>query len=307
MTEQMPVEPIFTIGAPRSGTSIMNWAIGQHPNIQVMPETAWIVDYITGAFSAFNRGSERGRFSHLSNIDYPLGEFLEHVASSINAIVSHVYEKRCQSLYGDYGGKGITINPENPNAPFQVRRSADEPKRRWVDSTPLNTHYAWALAQVFPQTKFIHNLRQPDDVALSLENFEAVGTSSNALEEGIAIWMHHTEDAWLVEKALGPEKIFRLRFDRIENEPEPLMHELLNFLDEPFSPTCLEPLSTKTNSSKVDGKRADLSARISQIQNYKKASQLFRSLDTPVSTSDRAQAYDLLEKRFEAYWQQQKN
>ena len=156
MIEQMPVEPIFTIGAPRSGTSVMNWAIGQHPNIQVPPETAWIVDYITGAFAAFNRGSDRGRFSHLSNIDYPLKEFLAHVASSINAIVDDVYEKRCQSVYGDYREKGITINPANPNSPFQ-RRSANEPKRRWVDSTPLNTHYAWALAQVFPQAKFIHN------------------------------------------------------------------------------------------------------------------------------------------------------
>ena len=306
MTEQMPVEPIFTIGAPRSGTSVMNWAIGQHPNIQVMPETAWIVDYITGAFSAFNRGSERGRFSHLSNIDYPLKEFLAHVASSINAIVGDVYEKRCQSLYGDYREKGITINPANPNTPFQVRRSADEPKRRWVDSTPLNTHYAWALAQVFPQAKFIHNLRQPDDVALSLENFDAVGASPKPLKKGLAIWMHHTEDAWLAEKALGPERVFRLRFDRIEHEPEPLMHELLNFLDEPFSPACLEPLSTKTNSSKVDSKRADLASRISRVQHYKKASRLFLSLDTPVSTSDQTQAYGILEERFEAYWQQQK-
>ena len=118
--------------------------------------------------------------------------------------------------------------------------------------------------------------------------------------------MHHTEDAWLAEKALGPERVFRLRFDRIEHEPEPLMHELLNFLDEPFSPACLEPLSTKTNSSKVDSKRADLASRISQSRHYKKASRLFLSLDTPVSTADQTQAYEVLEERFEAYWQKQK-
>jgi len=305
MTEQMSVEPIFTIGAPRSGTSIMNWAIGQHPNIQVMPETAWIVDYITGAFSAFKRGSERGRFSHLSNVDYPLGEFLAHVASSINAIVGDAYEKRCKSLYGDYRAKGITINPSNPNSPFQVRRSAEEPKNRWIDSTPLNTHFAWALAQVFPKAKFIHNLRQPNDVALSLENFDAVGATAKPLEEGLAIWMQHTEDAWLAEKALGSERVFRLRFDRIEHEPELLIHELLNFLDEPFSPACLEPLSTTTNSSKVDGKRAGLISRISQIHRYKKASRLFRSLNTPVSASDRTQAVEILKERFETHLQQQ--
>ena len=305
MTEQVSVEPIFTIGAPRSGTSVMNWAIGQHPNIQAMPETAWIVDYITGAFTAFNRGSERGHYSHLSNINYPLKEFLAHVASSINAIVGDVYEKRCQSLYGDYRENGITINPANPNSPFQVRRSADEPKRRWIDSTPLNTHFAWALAQVFPQAKFIHNLRRPRDVALSLENFDAVGANPKPLKEGLAIWMHHTEDAWLAEKAFGPERVFRLRFDRIEHEPGPLMHELLNFLDEPFSAACMEPLSTTTNSSKVDSKRAGLISRISQIQHYRKASRFFLSLDTPVSGSDRTQAVEILQERFETHCQQQ--
>ena len=304
MTEQMPLEPIFTIGAPRSGTSVMNWAVGQHPNIQVMPETAWIIDYVTGAFSAFNRGSERGRFSHLSNINYPRKAFMAHVASSVNAIVRDVYENRCQSLYGDYQEKGITLNPANPNAPFQVRRSADEPKRRWIDSTPLNTHYAWVLAQVFPKAKFIHNLRKPDDVALSLENFDAVGASPKALKEGLAIWIHHTEDAWLAEKALGAERVFRLQFERIEQAPEPLMHDLLNFLDEPFNAACLEPLSTKTNSSKVDSKRADLASRISRTRHYKRASQLFLSLDMPVSASEQVHAYGVLEARFEAYLQQ---
>jgi hypothetical protein len=117
--------------------------------------------------------------------------------------------------------------------------------------------------------------------------------------------MQHTEDAWLAEKALGSERVFRLRFDRIEHEPELLIHELLNFLDEPFSPACLEPLSTTTNSSKVDGKRAGLISRISQIHRYKKASRLFRSLNTPVSASDRTQAVEILKERFETHRQQQ--
>ena len=119
----------------------MNWAVGQHPNIQVMPETAWIINDITGAFSAFNRGSERGRFLHLSIINYPLKTFLAHVASNVNAIVGDAHD-HSQRFYGDYGEKGITLNPANPNASLQVKRSADEPKCRWIDSTPLNTHYA---------------------------------------------------------------------------------------------------------------------------------------------------------------------
>ena len=182
-TEQVPLEPIFSIGAPRLKAPVMNWAVGQHPNIQVMPETAWIINDITGAFSAFNRGSERRRFLHLSIINYPLKRFLAHVASNVNAIVGDAHD-HSQRFYGDYGEKGITLNPANPNASLQVKRSADEPKCRWIDGTPLNTNYAWELAQVFPKAKFIHNLRKPDDVALSLENFDAAGASPKTLKEG---------------------------------------------------------------------------------------------------------------------------
>ena len=110
----------------------MNWAVGQHPNIQVMPETAWITNDITGAFSAFNRGSERERFSHLSIINYPFKTFLAHVASNVNAIVGDAHENRSQRFYGDYGEKGITLNPENR---MHLYRSSDQPTNQNADGS----------------------------------------------------------------------------------------------------------------------------------------------------------------------------
>ena len=109
----------------------MNWAVGQHPNIQVMPGTAWIINDITGAFSAFNRGSERGRFLHLSIINYPLKTFLAHVASNVNAIVGDAHD-HSQRFYGDYGEKGITLNPENR---MHLYRSSDQPTNQNADGS----------------------------------------------------------------------------------------------------------------------------------------------------------------------------
>ncbi|MFL2504726.1 MAG: sulfotransferase, partial [Candidatus Azotimanducaceae bacterium] len=136
---QKKIKPVFIIGSPRSGTSVLTWAIGQHPNIKQTPETVWIVSLLSGAFLSYVKGSERGRFSHLSNVDYSLSRFFERVGESIDTVVDDAFSERCKLLYGETGY--ASRNPKN----YEIKRSQDEPKSRWVDGTPLNTHYIWAL------------------------------------------------------------------------------------------------------------------------------------------------------------------
>jgi hypothetical protein len=269
---QDAIRPVFIIGAPRSGTSIMTWALGQHPNIQPMPETSWIATMTLGGYLSYEYGSSRGRFSHLSNVEYPLSQFMRRVGESIDRIVHDCFEERCRRMYGP---RGAPVAGAPPGTEFQIRRSADEPKRRWIDGTPYNTPFAWALVQMFPEAVFIHNLRQPHEVVTSLEAFDNVGSNPQELEQGLATWRAHASMAWLVERALGSARVFRLDFGRIAGDAEALMQELCGFLDEPYSPACVLPLGQRINSSQVDHRYQENLARLQQLPNYQEARALY--------------------------------
>ena len=303
MKTSSPISPIFIIGAPRSGTSIINWAIGQHPNIQVMPETAWLVDYITGAFAAYDRGSARGEFSHLSNVGYPLESFLSTVAESIHSIVMEAYDRRCYFLYGDYEESGIELDFTVPEAQFQVRRSPRDPKTRWIDSTPLNTHYVWALARVFPRAKFIHNLRHPAEVARSLQNFDAAGAASSEVDDALSIWIQHTQNALLAEQALGSMRVFRVRYERIENEAEGLLQEIMSFLGESYSADCVLPLQTRVNSSLIGKKIADIPSVIYESELFQQAVDIYtEAVNNGIKNEASESASKRLETVFNNHW-----
>lgn len=297
-----PPRPIFIIGAPRSGTSITTWALGQHPNIQPMPETAWIASLGVGAFLSHAKGSERGRFSHLSNVEFPLAPFMARIGEAVDAIVHDVFDERRRIFYGEAVRDPSWSLPERvAHSPMHIQRSGNDPKRRWIDGTPMNTFYLWALSEMFPDARFIHNLRRPDEVATSLEGFDRVGARALALRQGLKTWMAHTENAWYGERAFGRERAYRLDFHRLASEPETLFREICAFLGEEFSPDCLLPLREKLNSSEVDDRRERNLERLRRSPSFRRAEELYRMVsDHPVEAPDQ-DALEILRQRFLDY------
>jgi hypothetical protein len=236
-------------------------------------------------------------------VGYPLENFLSTVAESIHSIVMEAYDRRCYFLYGDYMESGIDLDFTVPEAQFQVRRSPRDPKTRWIDSTPLNTHYVWALAQVFPRAKFIHNLRHPAEVARSLQNFDVAGAASAEVDDALSIWIQHTQNALLAEQALGPMRVLRVRYERIENEAEGLLQEIMSFVGESYSADCVLPLQTKVNSSLVGKKNADIPSAIYQRELFQQAVDIYtEAVNDGVKNGSSESASKRLETVFNNHW-----
>src|SRR5437867_2870883 len=237
--------PIFIVSSCRSGSTILTWYLGQHPNIIPEEESNWLGPFAIDAAVAFHRGSVRGERGQLSANFIQREELLSGLGQAINElIVSHRRKFEDINLRKQAGWY--------PPA-FKVSRSPEEPKSRWVDGTPEYSFYICSLRKLFPQALFVHLVRDVTDVVRSLLNFFPDGRNRLVANEQAAYeyWLRKVNCGIEGEQAYGPDVVYRMRYSDIIEQPETTMRLLLAFLSESYASECLEPLAQRINSANV--------------------------------------------------------
>src|SRR5438128_2384553 len=241
-------KPIFVVGSPRSGTSILTWCLGQHPNILVQEESSWIGLFAVNVAIGHEIGSARGERSQLSTLGIRRDDFMAHFGKSINdLILSHLRQVEITSR------SAALRDSSQVHEGFQIARSQSDPKSRWVDGTPEYSFYICGLRKLFPRAQFIHIVRDVESVVRSLLNFDRTGEGSLVANEQEAYnyWLRTVSSCLLAERAYGPSVVYRLEYSNLINNPESALRSVLKFLGEPYVPACLEPLQERINSSNV--------------------------------------------------------
>ncbi len=232
-------KPIFVVGSPRSGTSILTWCLGQHPNIFPVPESNWMGEFAVNIASSYQIGAARDNRTVLSAMDISRDEFFANFGRAINdLILSHRRDlERKRELER-------TLNRKH---------STSEPKTRWVDGTPEYSLHVHGLRKLFPEALFIHIVRDVDSVVRSMLNFHRVAGTQLVTTEGEAYkyWLRMVNACLKAEQAYGPRVIHRLQYAALIDNPEAAIRSLLDFVGEPYSAKCLEPLAQRINSSNV--------------------------------------------------------
>jgi hypothetical protein len=178
-------------------------------------------------------GTARNNRSILSAMDISREEFFANFGRSINdLILSH------------------RLDLERKR---KMTRPPTEPKMRWVDGTPEYSLHIYALHKLFPEALFIHVLRDVRDVVRSMLNFHRVaGTHLVQNEEqAYKYWLRMVRACVQAERAYGLGVVHRLSYTALIDDPEWAIRSLLEFVGEPYSAKCLEPLSRRINSSNV--------------------------------------------------------
>lgn len=239
--------PIFVVGSPRSGTSILTWCLGHHPNIFPVPESNWMGDFAVNVGVAYQIGAARGDYSILSAMDITADQLSAAFGQTINSLILGHRDR----LEKNREARCVEQNLDRRWLEGSSR--AVGPKERWVDGTPEYSFHICGLRKLFPQALFVHLLRDVEAVVRSMINFHRwTGIQLVANEEdAYRYWIRTVRACLLAECAYGPTAVHRVPYRDLIKNPESTMRSLLDFLEEPYAERCLEPLELRINSSTI--------------------------------------------------------
>ena len=245
--QPLPARPVFVVGSPRSGTSILTWCLGHHPNLFPVPESNWMGDFAVNVAIAHRIGAARNYYSILSAMDILDDELFATFGRSINDLFLRHRTDLERKRYAN------RIEQKLEPSWIKAASTAAGPKTRWVDGTPEYSFHIYGLRKLFPDALFIHLVRDVRAVVRSMVEFHRVtGIQLVANEEeAYRYWMRTVGACLLAERAYGPAVLHRVRYTDLIEHPEPTMRSLLDFLGEPYAERCLEPLELRINSSIV--------------------------------------------------------
>lgn len=204
--------PIFVMGMPRSGTTLVEALLAEH-------------DEVFGA-------SETGLIGQVE------AEILAHLRSAKGYKVSPD-EALCQ-IDSDTFSRAAKLVED------RVRHLARQPLARFVDKTPDNTFRIGLIAALFPNAKVINVRRHPLDCGISnlFTRFHAgqafafsqenIGTHFRTVVRSVELW-----------KQAGVIDIMDVSYEALVTEPEVEARRLFAFADLEWNPAYLDVAGTK--------------------------------------------------------------
>jgi len=195
--------PVFIVGMPRSGTSLIEQIVASHPSVFGAGELQRLTDV---AFAAGQRAFGQPRFRP---------NCLQHL--SINDV---------ENLAAQY------LEPLKALAPGA---------RRITDKMPMNFLYLGLIAVLFPEARIIHCQRDPRDTAIScmMSNF-LFGHEFTADFQSFGHFYKQYERLMSHWKTVLNLPILEVRYEELVKDLEGQSRRMIQFLGMPWDDRCLK-------------------------------------------------------------------
>lgn len=201
-------QPIFLVGAERSGTTLLRLMLDRHPDIAFYSEFEFVVDYFQGN-------------------NYPsLDDYYEYLAT----------DRIFQS--GNWSSDRSLNYPQLVNS-FLVQKREDTGKY-FVGAT-VHRHFD-RLLKIWSDAKFIHIVRDGRDVARSCVNMNWAGNVWTGSDRWIEV-----EQLWSqLKRSLSQDRYIEVRYETLIAQPETILTDLSNFIGTKYNPLMLSYAQNST-------------------------------------------------------------
>lgn len=204
--EDNKLSPIFIIGMPRSGTTLVEAILSRHSAVYAHGEQSFLPKIETSLTARFGGKSAADADVVLSNV--PANLFAQHA----------------EGMRRFFGNR------------------VDNSATYFTDKLPHNAERIGLIAKMFPNAKIVHVKRHPLDSGLSnyFTRFNAGNGYANDMED---IGRHfanvaHSVDQWASMPGIN---ILRMRYEDLVADPRASASTLLDYLDLEWEEACLDP------------------------------------------------------------------
>jgi hypothetical protein len=219
----------FVVGVARSGTTVLRDMLDLHPDLAVVDESY----FITRVYRSRHRYVRDGRLDvdllveglerepQYERFRAVWGPGMELVRSRLAATPSREYPELVRCLYRLY-------------AELQG-------KPRYGDKTPWYVHDVEILADLLPEARFVHIIRDGHNVALSLKE---VHFGPRRLAVAADTWSMLVARGLAAGRSLGPRRYLEVRYEDLVEDAEPALRSVCELFELDFRPEMLTPLGS---------------------------------------------------------------
>ena len=218
------VQRLFLVGCPRSGTTLLQSLLAAHSDIVSFPESHFYTTVVSSrlVWRQLGLASPRARSKFSSFLDM------------IGHPELHTYLSRFAVSTRQYSRAFIAVLDT-------VARQQN--KQVWLEKTPRHLNYIDHIHALVPSAKFIHLVRNGEDVIASL--YEVAnqhpevwrGLPGGDLDRCIDRWIQSIR---LSQRYVGTPHHTLVQYEHLVQDPSQVTKALCQFIGVPFEPQMLE-------------------------------------------------------------------
>jgi Sulfotransferase family len=214
--------PIFVVGCPRSGTTMLQLMLHAHARIAIPPESRFVLTayrrrHLWGDLRDENRRRALAEWIVATENFGDLG--LDH-GRTVASIVA------APPTLGSALGTVFRLYAQRFGKP------------RWGDKRPAYLRHLPELRRLFPDAQIINIVRDGRDCVASLKE-----TPWSPAEFGrlVDFWARSADASLRALRTYGPDVYHQVRYEDLVADPERHLRRLCEFLGEEYDPAMAEP------------------------------------------------------------------